>query len=120
PVLLLALGPLGYPAFSALLVLRKSRNFIRALCNCDLLFPIEQPTIAAISLCSYPSTSCSTKIVRYPGGSRSTASCNRNRYTDPASLGSSAPKSFLGVSSSPSVVSSSEPTGRPFFRKCIS
>ena len=42
----------AYPAFSALLVLRKSRNFIRALCNCDLLFPIEQPTIVAISLCS--------------------------------------------------------------------
>src|SRR5882724_4182699 len=60
-------------AFAALLVLRRSRNFIRALCNWDLLFPIEHPTKVAISLCSYPSTSCSTKIVRYPGGSASTA-----------------------------------------------
>ena len=32
------------------------RNFIRALCSCDLLLPIEHPSIPAISLCSYPST----------------------------------------------------------------
>src|SRR5438876_3804649 len=61
-------APYGLMAFSALLVFRSSRNFIRALCNCDLLLPIEQPTIPAISLCSYPSTSCSTKTIRYPGG----------------------------------------------------
>lgn len=28
------------------------RSFMRALCSCDLLFPIEQPSISAISLCS--------------------------------------------------------------------
>ena len=28
------------------------RNFMRALWSCDLLFPIEQPSISAISLCS--------------------------------------------------------------------
>src|ERR1051326_448839 len=50
-------------AFSALLSFNKSRSFMRALCNCDLLFPIEHPIISAISLCSYPSTSCSTKII---------------------------------------------------------
>src|SRR5215472_8707337 len=44
-------------AFSALCILSRSRNFIRALCNWDLLLPIEHPTIVAISLCSYPSTS---------------------------------------------------------------
>src|SRR4029079_18628754 len=47
----------GLMAFSALLVFRSSRNFIRALCSCDLLLPMEQPTISAISLCSNPSTS---------------------------------------------------------------
>src|SRR5207245_4065099 len=52
------LFPHGLRAFSALLVLRKSRNFKRALCNCDLLLPIEPPTIPAIAVCSYPSTSC--------------------------------------------------------------
>src|SRR5579864_973647 len=109
-----------FSAFSARFILSRSRNFIRALCSCDLLFPIEQPIIVAISLCSYPSTSCSTKIVRYPGGNRSTAFCNLSRSTDPDNTGSSAPKSFLGVSSSPSVVSSSDTTGKPFFRKCIS
>src|SRR5207248_9987556 len=62
PVQLLA--PHLFPAFSALFIRRSSRNLIRALCNCDLLFPIEHPTKSAISLCSYPSTSCSTKIVR--------------------------------------------------------
>src|ERR1700751_2918887 len=41
-----------YPAFAALFILSRSRNFIRALCNCDLLFPIEHPTMLAISLCS--------------------------------------------------------------------
>src|SRR5579864_4204323 len=41
-----------FSAFSARFILSRSRNFIRALCSCDLLFPIEQPTIAAISLCS--------------------------------------------------------------------
>jgi len=28
------------------------RNFMRALCSCDLLLPMEQPSISAISLCS--------------------------------------------------------------------
>src|SRR6185437_4667508 len=36
---------------------KASRNFNRALCSCDLLLPMEQSSIAAISLCSYPSTS---------------------------------------------------------------
>src|SRR5690242_14343871 len=39
-------------AFSALLSFNRSRNFMRALCNCDLLLPIEHPIISAISLCS--------------------------------------------------------------------
>src|SRR5512146_195657 len=39
-------------AFSALLSFSRSRSFMRALCSCDLLFPIEQPIISAISLCS--------------------------------------------------------------------
>ena len=39
-------------AFSALLNLSRSRSFILALCNCDLLLPMEQPIISAISLCS--------------------------------------------------------------------
>ena len=40
---------------------------------------------------------------------------------DPANAKSSAPKSFFGVSSSPTcVVSSSETTGKLFFLRCIS
>src|SRR5215467_10948878 len=39
-------------AFSALLSFKRSRSFMRALCNCDLLLPMEQPIISAISLCS--------------------------------------------------------------------
>src|SRR4051812_13533844 len=50
-------------AFSALLCFSRSRNFMRALCNCDLLLPIEQPIISAISLCSYPSMSCRTNMM---------------------------------------------------------
>ena len=42
----------GFLGLFGSFILRRSRNFIRALCNCDLLFPIEQPTIVAISLCS--------------------------------------------------------------------
>jgi len=41
-----------FSTFSARFILSRSRNFMRALCNWDLLFPIEQPTIWAISLCS--------------------------------------------------------------------
>ena len=89
-----------FVAFSALRVLSDSRSFMRALCNCDLLLPMEHPTMVAISLCSYPSTSCSTKILRYPGGSASTARCSRSRSMDPDKTGSCAPSSFLGVSSS--------------------
>src|SRR5271165_1028603 len=37
-----------------------SRNLMRALCNCDFEFPIEHSINLAISLCSYPCTSCST------------------------------------------------------------
>src|SRR5437763_2969241 len=51
-------------AFSALLSFNRSRSFMRALCNCDLLLPMEHPIISAISLCSYPSISCSTKMMR--------------------------------------------------------
>lgn len=42
----------GYPAFSARRIFSMSRSFIRALCSCDLLLPIEHPTMPAISLCS--------------------------------------------------------------------
>jgi hypothetical protein len=31
---------------------KRSRSFIRALCNCDLLFPMEHSSMVAISLCS--------------------------------------------------------------------
>jgi hypothetical protein len=41
-----------FDTFSARFILSRSRSFMRALCNWDLLFPIEQPTIWAISLCS--------------------------------------------------------------------
>lgn len=44
------------------------RNRIRALCNCDFDVPTVTFSISAISSCSYPSTSCRTKTVRYPGG----------------------------------------------------
>src|SRR6266542_2311402 len=37
--------------------LRRPRNFILALCNCDLEVPTEQPSILAISSCSCPSIS---------------------------------------------------------------
>ena len=70
---------------------------MRALCNCDLLLPIEHPTIPAISLCSYPSTSCNTKIERYPGGRASIARCSSRRSMDPASFASGAPSSFLAL-----------------------
>src|SRR5207244_12219005 len=110
-------APYGLMAFSALLVFRSSRNFIRALCNCDLLLPIEQPTIPAISLCSYPSTSCSTKTIRYPGGRFSIALCNCNLSTEPSSVASCAPGSFFGDSSSVSIVSSKGTKARPFFRR---
>src|SRR6266403_5330700 len=40
PRLPLLLAAQDYPAFTALFILSRSRNFIRALCNCDLLLPI--------------------------------------------------------------------------------
>src|SRR5579871_2341799 len=49
---LAAIAPHDFSAFSGRWILSRSRNFMRALCNWDLLFPIEQPTIVAISLCS--------------------------------------------------------------------
>jgi hypothetical protein len=51
-------------ALSARVIFSKSRSFIRALWSCDLLFPMEQPIISAISLCSYPSMSCNTNMMR--------------------------------------------------------
>src|SRR4051812_22957474 len=108
-------------AFSALLNLSKSRSFIRALWSCDLLFPIEHPIISAISLCSYPSMSCSTKMMRYPGGRFSIARSRFTRSIEPASTLSRAPMSFLGPSSCcGSSVSSNETSGNPFLRRCIS
>src|SRR5205085_7419401 len=98
------IAPHGFLAFSALLVLRRSRNFNLALCSCDLLLPIEQPTSSAISLCSNPSTSCRTKIDRYPGGSASIARCSCKRSIEPSSARSGEPGSFLGESSSVSIV----------------
>src|ERR1039458_1195922 len=53
---------------SCLVFARKaSRSFSRALCNCDLLLPSEQSSIAAISLCSYPLISCRIKTSRQRG-----------------------------------------------------
>src|SRR6266446_4223698 len=37
------------------------RSRLRALCTCDLEQPVEHPTSPAISLCSYPMTSCIKK-----------------------------------------------------------
>src|SRR5438067_3092482 len=108
-------------AFSALLCFNRSRSFIRALCSCDLLLPMEHPIISAISLCSYPSMSCSTKMMRYPGGRFSIARSRLTRSIEPASTLSRAPISFLGPSSCcGSSVSSNETSGNPFFRRCIS
>src|ERR1700730_15182995 len=39
----------------------RRRSRLRALCTCDLEQPVEQPTSPAISLCSYPMTSCIKK-----------------------------------------------------------
>src|SRR5208283_298100 len=44
--------PYLFAALCAWLSLRSSRSFMRALCSCDLLLPMEQPIISAISLCS--------------------------------------------------------------------
>src|SRR5947209_19701418 len=108
-------------AFSALLSFSRSRSFMRALCNCDLLFPIEHPIISAISLCSYPSTSCKTKMILYPGGRLSIARSRFTRSIDPASTLSLAPISFFGPSSCcGSSASSRETSGNPFLRRCIS
>src|SRR5215472_9486964 len=108
-------------AFSALLSFNRSRSFMRALCNCDLLLPMEQPIISAISLCSYPSISCSTKMIRYPGGRLSMARSRFTRSMEPARTLSRAPMSLRGPSSCcGSNASSSETSGNPFLRKCIS
>src|SRR5437868_13730347 len=108
-------------AFSALLCFSRSRSFILALCSCDLLLPMEHPIISAISLCSYPSMSCSTKMMRYPGGRFSIARSKFTRSIEPASTLSRAPISFLGPSSCcGSSVSSNETSGNPFFLRCIS
>jgi len=40
-----------------------SRRRVRALCNCDFRISNRHPMMSAISLCSYPWTSCSTKTV---------------------------------------------------------
>src|SRR6185503_21192771 len=57
------------------------RNRRRALCNCDFDVPSEIPTSDAISLCSSPSTSCSTKTVRHPGGNVASARSRSSRST---------------------------------------
>src|SRR5215469_13400690 len=50
---LLPLSPYqDFSVFPERFFFSRSRSFMRALCNCDLLFPIEHPTIEAISLCS--------------------------------------------------------------------
>src|SRR6185437_4014442 len=76
----------------------RSRIFILALCSCDFEFPIEHPIMVAISLCSYPSMSCSTKMVRYPGGRCSIARSKFTRSIEPAKFWSRAPISRLGPS----------------------
>src|SRR5262249_35517079 len=52
PSRLVALPAHRRMAFSALLSFKRSRSFMRALWSCDLLLPMEQPIISAISLCS--------------------------------------------------------------------
>src|SRR5262249_24030575 len=108
-------------AFSALLSFNSSRSFMRALCNCDLLLAMEQPIISAISLCSYPSTSCNTKMMRYPGGRLSMARSRLTRSMEPARTLSRARMSLRGPSSCcGSRASSSDTSGNPFLRRCIS
>src|SRR5438067_6442419 len=107
-------------AFSALLCFNRSRSFIRALCSCDLLLPMEHPIISAISLCSYPSMSCSTNMILYPGGKLSMHRSKFTRSMEQACTLSRAPMSFLGLSSCCGfIISSSETSERPFLRKCI-
>ena len=111
----------GLVAFSALLVLRRSRNFIRALCNCDLLLPMEHPTMLGNLIVLVSLYIVQQKNLRYPGGNVSTARCNCKRSIEPASLGSRHPQFFAGSflfgfhASLPA-----EPTARPFLRNCIS
>src|SRR5436309_3634410 len=101
-------------AFSALLSFNRSRSFMRALCNCDLLLPMEHPIISAISLCSYPSMSCNTNMILYPGGKLSIHRSKFTRSMEPASTLSRAPMSFLGPSACcGSITSSSETSERP-------
>lgn len=102
-----------------LLAIRRLRNLIRALCNCDLLLPREHPNIAAISWCSYPSTSCKTKIVRQPRGRPAIALVKSNRLIDPANLASSSPDSLMGARSSPSKALPCGTVARVFLRKYI-
>ena len=51
-------GPLNQATFGNVVtssfdsIRSSARSFILALCNWDLLFPMEQPNISAISLCS--------------------------------------------------------------------
>ena len=54
---------------AASLLEKVPRSFILALCTCDFDVPSEMPSRRAISLCSNPSTSCSTNAVRQPSGS---------------------------------------------------
>lgn len=101
---------------------RISRILWRALCNWDLELPTEQPRKFAISRCSYPATSWSRKMRRYPFGNSDRARFNANRSTHPAnrtsllgnSLGAAPP------SCSPAPGLSTETVHSDFLRKCIS
>src|SRR5215469_2825501 len=73
--------------------LSNSRMRSFALCSCDFEFPTEQSSSSAISWCSYPSTSCSRKIVRYPSGSSLIARASAMRSTEPARRSSRLPYS---------------------------
>ena len=53
-------------AFARIASCSNSRSRTRALCSCDFEFPIEQPMISAISLCSYPCTSCKNEHCLVP------------------------------------------------------
>ena len=57
----------------------RRRSRLRALCNCDLEQPVEQPKSLAISLCSYPITSYIKKICLQPDGNLLTARLRLNR-----------------------------------------
>ena len=64
-----------------------SRIRARALWSCDLQVPTRHSRIAAHSSCDRPSTSCRTRIARYPAGSCASAASIRAASAESRSVG---------------------------------